>query len=184
MAPQERPRVLVVGWHRTGTTSLHVALQQLGYRVLGFDRELSKQVMYGDESAALVRAQGFDALRDFPWTLLYRSLDNETSDLLPILTNRDTDSWLDSYSSHHETYPDDSFHRWLYGTTDSPLDNSAVFVRRFEEHQRAVRSYFGSRLLEFNIFRGSGWEELASFVGIEPPGSAFPSEKSATIDPI
>ena len=175
-------KVVVCGWHRTGTTSLHVALDALGYSVRGFDRDLCEQVMQGRAQPMWDVADTAEAFRDFPWTLYFAAFDARYPGSRFILTRRDPDDWLESYRRHDARWPGNRFHGWLYGR-DSLAGNEKVFVDRYAGHNRAVRAHFRGRqdLLLFDVFRGDGWEELCGFLQKRVPERPFPSEKSAIL---
>jgi hypothetical protein len=176
-------RVFICGWHRTGTTSLHVALQQLGFRVHGYDERLMRRLMAGREHELWLAARRSDAFRDFPWSLLYRDADARFRDARFILTTRSTSSWLESYKRHHDTFGPTPIHTWLYGV-DSPHGNEDVFVRRYEAHNRDVAATFAGRperLLTVDVLSGMGWEELCRFLDRPVPAVPFPHEKSGVL---
>src|SRR5207248_3001232 len=143
-------------WHRTGTTSLHVALQQLGYRVHGFDRALVDDQMVGRYTRIWAAARRSNGFRDFPWTLMYRELDMRYPNARFILTERDPDSWIESYKRHDEAHRGAEHHVWLYGLR-GPEQNEAAFIRTFVNHNAAVKQHFAERpdrLRVVNVLQG------------------------------
>ena len=186
----EAHKVVVCGWHRTGTTSLHVALRALGYRVHGFDRELMFGLMNGKRRRIWKAAGHSDAFRDFPWCLLYKEFDERFPGTKFILTKRDPEGWLESYKRHHDSIGKSPshispVHTWVYGGLTTPHGNEQAFVDRFTRHNTEALAYFGSRqgsdVLVFDVFSGDGWNELCGFLGRERVDGPFPSEESAIL---
>jgi len=175
--------VVICGWHRTGTTSLHVALQRLGYQVHGFDRALALEQMYGKLGHIWRAAARAEAFRDFPWSLLYREFDQRYPGSRFILTVRDAEGWIASYKRHDDNHRGAEYHRWLYGLS-TPDGNEQAFIRTYLAHNAAVQQHFHERpeqLLTVNVFEGSGWDELCGFLDKPVPTSPFPNEKSAVL---
>lgn len=173
-------KVFVVGWHRTGTTSLHVALQQLGYRVWDFDADMLRALKEDRTKRVIRAARRADAFRDFPWNLLWREFDDRYPDARFILTLRDTNSWFASYRRLHQQATEQTV-RWLYGP-GSPEREPQRYIDRYERHNRDVLDHFAGRsdFLTFNAFEGDGWAKLCRFLGHQPPSVPYPDEGSAT----
>ena len=82
--------------HKTGTTSLGLALLKLGYSVLGARIDLGEKLSEGRIEEVLEIAEPFDALQDVPWALLYKELDEKFPNSKFILTVREEEKWLKS----------------------------------------------------------------------------------------
>ena len=169
------PRVFCVGWHKTGTSTLGLALIKLGYSVMGARLDTIAALDAGDIAGVLDLAESFDALQDVPWAALYRELDERYPGSRFILTVREELSWQRSALRHFGA-TDIPLHRWLYG--DGKMEgNEALYVERFRQHNQAVLEYFSGRgadFLEMDLAAGDGWEPLCRFLGREIPRSAFP----------
>ena len=110
----DKPRIFCIGWHKTGTTSLGLALLKLGYSVLGCRLDTVHALKRNDLESVLQLADRFDALQDVPWAALYRELDQRHPGSRFILTVREEMSWLASATRHFgETHI--RLHEWLYG---------------------------------------------------------------------
>lgn len=181
--PGDRTKVFVVGWHRTGTTSMHVALNALGYRVRDFNGRLLWMFMRTGQARHVVRAaRRGDAFRDYPWSLAYRELDAAFPDSRFILTLRDETSWLASYTRLHDRAHPRTI-EWLYGPGPGPASDPDRYLERYRAHNRDVIEHFRTRpnLLTFNAFEGDGWDPLCDFLERERPSISYPDEKSATL---
>ena len=108
-----------IGFQKTGTTSLGVIFDKLGYRTAGYNefRDLAAQsdLTWNDvKSRALRIATEVDAVKDTPWPLLYKELDMTFPGSKFIHIIRDPDAWLRSASNDFKTHPN-SLHRLIYG---------------------------------------------------------------------
>ena len=168
-------KIFCIGFHKTGTTSLAVALKALGYRVTGpngvNDPDIAKNVHAMTDQ--LVRK--FDAFQDNPWPIIYKDLDRRYPGSKFILTLRDTNQWLKSqvkYFGERES----EMRKWIYGA-GCPVGNEETYVRIFDEHNRDVVAHFSERpddLLVMELAKGDGWEKLCPFLGKKIPDVPFP----------
>jgi hypothetical protein len=175
-----RPKVFGIGFHKTGTTSLAVALGQLGYRVTGPNGVHDPHI--ADSYLAMCRklANQFDAFQDNPWPLVYREMDRLHPGSKFILTLRESDEWLRSAVGYFGSKMT-PMRELIYGY-GAPVGHEERYVERFEQHNQDVLDYFKNRphdLLVFRITEGEGWERLGRFLGAEVPSAAFPHAKPA-----
>jgi hypothetical protein len=168
-------KIFCIGFHKTGTTSLDVALKNLGYRVTGpngvDDPDIEKNVL--DMAYELV--EKYDAFQDNPWPIIYKQLDVKYPGSKFILTLRDPDSWIKSQVKqfgHKET----PMRKWIYGV-GYPEGNEDIYIKRFKQHNIEVQEYFKDRpedLLVMDFSKGDGWEKLCPFLGVDIPKISFP----------
>ena len=171
----DQPRVFCIGWHKTGTSSLGHALNQLGYTVLGCRLDMVHPLRQENMSEVVSLAGEFDALQDVPWAALYRDLDQAYPGSRFILTEREEQSWLHSALRHFNA-TDIPLHAWLYGE-GVMRGNEQLYIDRYRRHNREVREYFTERpeeLLVLDFAQGDGWSELCEFLGEPAPNRAFP----------
>lgn len=176
-APAPGPKVFGIGFQKTGTTSLKVALRRLGYRVTGPDFVREPDLAARLEDLARARLETFDAVQDNPWPLLYRQLDAWYPGSRFVLTVRETEAWYASALRHFGALST-PMRRLIYGEAHgAPKDNRAVWIRRYETHNAEVMAYFRDRpesLLVLRITEGEGWEKLCPFLGKRLRKRAFP----------
>ena len=171
----DRPRVFCIGWHKTGTSTLGMALIRLGYSVLGCRLDMVHPLRRGDLDSVLEVAGQFDALQDVPWAALYRELDQRYPGSRFILAERDEAGWLNSARKHFKD-TDIPLHEWLYGE-GRLIGNEETYLLRYRRHNQEVREYFGGRrqdLVVMDLKKGDGWEALCGFLGHPIPSQAFP----------
>lgn len=170
-----KTKVFCIGFHKTGTTSLEVALGALGYRVTGPNGHLDPDIEKNALTVAYDLVEQYDAFQDNPWPILYKELDAKYPGSKFILTLRDSQSWIRSqvkYFGRRET----PMRNWIYGV-GNPEGNEAVYVERFEAHNREVLDYFRDRsddLLVMDLAKGDGWEKLCPFLNLTVPVTPFP----------
>lgn len=171
------PKIFCIGFHKTGTTSLGEALEQLGYRVTGPNWINDSDVSEKSLEKAMQLVPKFDAFQDNPWPMIYKEMDKAFPGSKFILTVRDTGKWLASIVGHFgtDTTP---MREWIYGKGHGcPKGNEKLYISRLERHAREVQDYFKGReqdLLVMNVTEGDGWEKLCPFLGLEVPAGAFP----------
>lgn len=173
----KKNKVFGIGLSRTGTTSLHYALQVLGFRSI-------------HNPIPIEAIEKYDAACDIPVAIHFKKLDAKYPNAKFILTIRDLDQWLESCERHFlkmdllmdtnklpkkvceqliknrlEIYGVKTFYR-------------EAFTETYKKHLEDVQSHFSTRknkLLEINITAGDEWQELCNFLSIEEiPKIGFP----------
>lgn len=170
-----------MGFQKTGTTSLGLALEKLGYQVCGYSpfREFAKNEDFdvaAFQQKALELSEQYDAFKDSPWPLFYKEMDERYPGSKFILVERDKDKWIKSVVDDFGKYPN-SIRNYTYGVP-VPTGNEDIFIRRFERHCAEVRDYFDARpedLLDINLDKGEvNWENICSFLGEPLPDTPWP----------
>jgi hypothetical protein len=175
-----KTKVFGIGFHKTGTTSLAKALSYLGYRVTGPNGVNNPNIAKDVCGMAFGLANKFDAFQDNPWPILYKELDDKFPDSKFVLTIRSTSDWIKSVVTHFGE-DETPMREWIYGVAH-PKGNEAIYVERYERHNREVVEYFKDRekdLLILDIARGQGWEKLCPFLGKRIPAVPFPCANTA-----
>jgi Sulfotransferase domain len=178
----DAPKVLCVGFHKTGTSSFGRALQHLGYKVGGpfgvRDRDIASRAL----PQALDAITRVDAVQDNPWPLLYRDLDQRLPGSRFVLTVRPTDAWWASVEAHFggRSTP---MREWIYGHgAGDPVGHEARYRERYEQHNAEVTAWFADRpddLLVLRLTEGEGWTELCGFLDRSVPDEPFPHVNAA-----
>jgi hypothetical protein len=168
-----RTKIVGVGWSRTGTTSLGVALQVLGYSVAeGFGESYMLSRLHNEAHRRLVEV---DAVQDTPWCLLYDRIIEWFPRSKFILTTRALDDWYDSCSICFRNI-ETPMRRFLYGHKHASCEeNEYIWKNRYERHNYEVREFFqtGDQFIEMYM-PGFSWETLCSFLGDPIPVGSFP----------
>ena len=168
-------KIICIGWHKTGTTTLGDALLKLGYNVTGCREDLAFPLLENNMTPVFEVANQFDALQDMPWSVLYKELDHKYPGSKFILTVRDEAAWLNSIKNHFgSNYT--ALREWIYGNGVFE-GNEALYVKKFRAHYDEVAQYFQDRpndLIIMDLKHGDGWEKLCSFLNCPIPQSPFP----------
>ena len=172
-----RNKVICIGWHKTGTSTLGDALIMLGYNVLGSRLDLAEDLLKSNKETALNVASSYDALQDVPWAALYKDLDTAFPNSKFIFTFREEDSWLKSAVHHFgKNEVKRKIFKWLYGYS-SIIGHEEAFKQRYRKHNEEVLAYFKNRTDDFLIMdlsQGDGWEKLCKFLNKPIPQKPFP----------
>ena len=195
-------KVIGSGFGRTGTKSMKLALEQLGFgpcyhmEEVVFNSEHIEawyhiaQGQRGDWQRLL---QDFGATVDYPASIYYQELLAAFPDAKVVHTVRDPESWYKStYDTIYRGVKDNLFPGWLQRAVKrvgqlqgmvSGLIWEGVFEGAFEDRQRAMeifeqhtadvkRTVPAEKLLVFNV--KEGWEPLCQFLGVPVPNTPFP----------
>jgi hypothetical protein len=187
-------KVIGAGFGRTGTMSLKLALEQLGFGPCHHMAE----VMADPPSARLwVEAaegrpdwekvfQGYRSAVDFPTCMFYRELAEHYPDAKLILTLRDPESWFASTQAtifnpatteRIRAFPDVGAliqKLLIEGPLQGRLTDREHALAFFRAHNEEVqRTIPPERLLVYNV--AEGWGRLCAFLGVTAPATAFPN---------
>ena len=172
-------KIFGIGFHKTGTTSLNVALSEIGYRVTGPNGINDPKIESNMFKMCHDLVPLFDAFLDNPWPFLYQKIDKLYPESKYILTIRPVDQWIKSIITHFGSQTTE-MRKMIYGV-GFPLGNEDIYKARYEQHNNEVLKYFADRpddLLVLKITAGEGWEKLAPFLGINMMDS-FPHKNKA-----
>jgi hypothetical protein len=179
-----RPKVFCIGFHKTGTTTLEVALRRLGYRVTGSFGTKDPDIAGKVHELAYALVERFDAFEDNPWPILYQQLDQRFPGSKFILTRRPADAWIRSQVKDFAS-AETPMRRWIYGeNAGCPEGNEATYVERYERHNREVLEYFADRpddLLVMDIPADARWDHLCAFLDAAVPDEPFPHANKASL---
>jgi hypothetical protein len=177
-------KVIGAGLSKTGTTSLHRALQRLGLDSLHYDEQRLNDIIEGTSSATpeFRRYDDVDAVLDIPTALFFEELLDAYPDSLCILTVRDEQQWWQSIEHHFNSKSpihcrEDNQFKWqlrhlAYGSATA---SEFLFRKRYREHNRRVlQTVPARRLLVMDIAAGDGWESLCPFLDCPVPEFPFP----------
>ncbi len=198
-------RVIGAGFGRTGTLSLKVALEQLGFskchhmrEVMSSGRQVSAWHAIGQGADADWDQvfDGYEASVDWPSATYWEPLHRYYPDSRVILTIRDPDRW---YESVLETiYPTSTeMPKWMIWTIPRlrklgemlfAIIWNGTFDGRFEDRAHAIEVFHRNtahvkevvppeRLLVFQAT--DGWEPLCKFLGVPVPDGPYPHVNEA-----
>ena len=177
-------KIFGVGMFKTGTTTLGVALMELGFSCYNgpwknpeefpYDPwNLNPEIYTANKQSLIQKVEKFDAFQDYPFMYAYEALDEWFPNSKFILTTRDPESLAVSDRK-----------MWIRQelAVESEIPSPSQFIERYENHYNAVTTYFKSRpedLLEVSWFDGDSWEKLCEFLEVPVPLKPFPVANSA-----
>lgn len=176
-----KTKIFCIGFQKTGTTSLGIALAQLGCRVEGYHpfRDLAR--MNGLDmdtiwTRALELVPAYDAFKDTPWPALYDRLDAIFPDAKFIHVMRDRESWIKSVVGDFGSNPNE-IHRMIYGSA-FPLGNEEAWLARYDQHNHDVQKHFDGRpesFMSLDMSKGElNWNRLCGFLDQPVPDVSWP----------
>ena len=180
--------VIGAGLGRTGTMTMKLALEQLGFGPCHHMLE----VIQNPPTAALWEAAadgapdwdallgGYRAAVDWPSVAFYRDLADLHPEAKVILTVRDPDAWFRSTQATIFGFPTDgpptpfsTMLRKLMARFTSDLKDRDGVIAAFNAHNAEVRRVIApGRLLVYEARQG--WEPLCAFLGVPVPDAPMP----------
>jgi hypothetical protein len=190
--------VISAGFGRTGTLSLKLALEELGF---GPCHHMKEVLEYGAAQVPLWNAavagkpdfetiyKGYKAAVDWPTAAFWRELAAAYPQAKFILSTRSAESWYDSISqtilstlTAPDNWPPPAV-EWfnmvlkvLHRSLGSTFDKESV-IAAFHAHEAAVKAEIpASRLLVHSA--RDGWKPLCAFLGAPVPATPYPRTNS------
>ena len=186
--------VIGAGFGRTGTLSLKLALEQLGFGPCHHMVEVFKDPAAPGRWEAAADGQsvdwsdvlrGFSSTVDWPSATFYRELAQAFPQAKVILTVRDPQAWFAStqatiFARPYDD-PNDPFQRMVGKVVgrlfDHRLGDRDKVIEVFERHNETVRRTIpADRLLVYDV--AQGWEPLCAFLGVPVPATPMPKVNS------
>jgi hypothetical protein len=186
--------VIGAGFSRTGTTSLQLALEQLGCRPCYHAAEVAADERTWLDALDGARVDwvrlfaGYRAALDWPVFVYFEELAETFPDALVLLTVRDPHSW---YRSFHQTvystlvagrdWQNEAVQEWSHRryehNVERPFDgrfsDADYAIKVFREHNERVRRVIApDRLLVYDL--SDGWAPLCRALGVPIPEEPFP----------
>ena len=183
--------IIGAGFGRTGTLSLKMALESLGF---GPCYHMTDVLDRPDRARAWLDAvggspewgrifTGYRSTVDWPGATFWRQLAEHYPSAKVVLTVRDPDRWFDSVErTIHRQYTllhdeDDVFYQMIRalvwdGDFGGRFDRASM-IARFHEHSDQVKeSIAPQRLLVYQVV--DGWGPLCEFLVVDEPSEDFP----------
>jgi hypothetical protein len=193
-------KLIGAGFGRTGTSSLQVALEELGLNKCYHMREVFAHPEHFLFWLAATEHRpvnwdrlfaGYQATVDWPGCTFYQELMAYYPDAKVLLSVRDPEKWYDSayntiYSSHKPSLANWLFKwnpltrkRWRVidsiwkDTFQGRFEDRAFAIEVFKQHNAEVQRVVpAERLLVYDVKQG--WEPLCRFLNVPVPDKPFP----------
>lgn len=174
-------KIIGIGLNKTGTTSLHEAVQMLGFTSLHWGGGHWDDVVHAslmDREPVLSRLPERDAYFDIAtltWPSLLPLIERQYPGSKFIVSVRDMDEWVESRRRHVQRNREARARGEYHGTF---LDIDEMDWRNeYDAHYRAIGEHFDwdhPRALWINVCDGDGWGPLCRFLGVPEPDEPFP----------
>jgi hypothetical protein len=190
-------KVIGAGLGRTGTLSLKLALERLGF---GPCFHMAEMFINQDRAPLWVDAaegrpnweaifKGYPATTDYPACIYWRELASAYPSAKVILTLRDADKWFEStqatifseaMSERIRSSPApivEMFEKTLWKDFGDRIHDHDFMIEHFERHNAAVKAGVPKkRLLVYEV--SEGWGPLCDFLDVDVPDAPFPNVNS------
>lgn len=175
-----KQKVFIIGFQKTGTTSLEHALEHLNYRVHGGDKNLMN---FEDKEALKSYIQKtlktWDAVQDMPWPLFYKELYELYPDAKYILTIRDSKKWIRSVVTYFASIRI-PLHQKIYQVPCAEGYESR-YLEVYEKMNTEILAFFKNKpnFLVMEMGVNFDYTTLCTFLNIERiPEDAFPHARN------
>ena len=188
-------KVFGIGLSKTGTTSLHKALQMLGFKSAKTPLSFISKVIGGRANDTFVlnakrvykyfSERRLQATTDLPIPLFFIPLSKLYPNAKFILTTRNLDEWRPSARKEMSSNVSGLVKTNRIMAYGAPTYTEPQYPNAFLSHERAVRDYFAhparrQRLLVWNLLDDPSWTTLCDFLdGVPtPPSAPFPHQNN------
>ncbi|WP_452226407.1 sulfotransferase family protein [Lacinutrix cladophorae] len=175
-----KQKVFILGFQKTGTTSLEHALQHLGYRVYGGDKNLMKILDTEALKAYIEKTLApWDAAQDMPWPLFYKELYAVYPDAKFILTIRDTKKWIRSVVTYFASIRI-PLHQKIYGVPCAEGYENR-YIELYEQSNKEIIAFFKDKpnFLIMEMGKNFNYTTLGDFLELQAvPQEAFPHARN------
>jgi hypothetical protein len=187
--------VIGAGFGRTGTMSLKLALDRLGFGPCYHMVEVFKnpkapgywEAAADGETVAWEEVfAGYSSTVDWPSATFYRQLADAYPNAKVILTERDPESWFTSTQATIFSRPirDDTQDGWqrmvlkvISDLFDRRMNDKAKLIEVYRRHNEEVRRTIApERLMVYDV--AAGWGPLCRFLDVEVPHEPMPKVNS------
>lgn len=192
-------KVFSAGFGRTGTLSLKLALEEIGFGPCHHMKEVLEngpvqvplwhQAADGTADFAAIY-NGYNSAVDWPSAAFWRELAAAYPDAKIILSTRSAESWYSSFSETilasllaRESWPPPAV-AWLTMVTKVVIDRSLGgrtdkdgVIAAFRAQEAAVKAEIPSSRLLVHTAK-DGWEPLCDFLGVPVPATPYPRTNS------
>lgn len=174
--PLKDKKILVVGLSKTGTTSLHDALEILGVKSLHYPQpyHLVGRTLEFKWHWKFERIRAFS---DLPVVAFLDDFLKKYPDSYIIYTNRNKATWLESCRKHFElpaiNGKGEALRLKVYGSSVFDLE---LFSKAYDMHAEMIAKRFSEHpnFLEIRVEQKDKWAPLCKFIGVPIPDVDYP----------
>lgn len=174
----KKDKVFVIGFQKTGTTSLETAMEVLGYRVYGGDKNLMKFPEKEDLRNYILKVMSdWDAAQDMPWPLFYKELREFYPNAKFILTYRDPERWIKSVVQYFGSIRI-PLHQKIYNVPCAE-GYEEIYLKTYNDFNAEVQEYFKNdeNFLLMKMGENFDYKTLCEFLQVEISSEEFPRSR-------
>jgi len=181
-------KVFGIGFHKTGTSTLHSMLKTLGYKVCPPNKGYRHIKFWhsGDYGPIIKLASKYNGFQDSPWCHpdMYKVLERAFPESKFILTIREPEDWFVSFYKNYSRlcHPTGKFNYKKYAKWDGRMYYDKIFgfipnhyddllknkydiINVYSGYNESVKNYFSKdKLLVINWQAGDGWRDICIFL--------------------
>ena len=188
-------KLIGAGFGRTGTLSLKLALEQIGY---GPCYHMTEVMLEPENAAHWMRAvngnpdwdatfKGYVSTVDFPGCTFWRELSQVYPEAKVLLSVRNPQTWFESTQATifsemairaiSQSPMGQFLEKTVWNTFANRIHDRDFMIETFERHNaEVVRTIPAERLLVYEA--SQGWEPLCTFLNVPVPETPFPRANS------
>ena len=187
--------IIGAGFGRTGTHTLNLALEMLGFGPCHHMEDVNRNAEHRDLIRAAGRGEavdwdqvyaGYKSAVDWPTAYFWRELAAHFPEAKVILTVRNSEDWYKSaratiFNTMSDNADPQSFGRAVIRSKifGDRLDDETHAIEVLEAHNaEVIRTIPPARLLVYNV--ADGWPKLCAFLGVPVPPEPFPHSNTTT----
>lgn len=161
-------KIFGIGLNKTGSYSLHQALEILNYKSIHSSKILKN--IFNNQK--LIKK--YNCFINFPEECPYEKLYEKFPNAKFILTTRNIEDWIRSRTIH-------VLHNRILKTSSWNNIETNKWESLYNRYHSEVFDFFKDKdnFLYIDICSGEGWEKLCSFLGKENPNIPFPNSRSS-----
>jgi len=163
-------KILNLGFAKSGTTSLRLALEELGFRA---HHEWKEAEASWQNCRFADLLEQYDAITEIPANF-WLEVAKQFPDAKFLFTYRDMEDWITSRMIH-------TLYNRITQEEDWHNIDTRGMTQFYELHTERVANCFKGKpnFLRINICGGEGWEILCPFLGAEVPNKPFPKSNTS-----
>lgn len=166
-------KVVCAGLQKSGTTTFGAAMSRLGYRPCKASTNMRKLHIRGKDITEGL--EGYDAFHDHPFPFILGDLHRRFPFVVVLTVRMSPETWVRSLKDHLSRRVSDSSRKYYFREGKRKSDRELIeMYRRHNDHVRRWCDENEVPIIQCCWECGDGYKELASFLGIEPPGEEFP----------
>ena len=161
-------KIIVLGFHKTGTTTIEKVLKDYNFKVYGGEKKILRLDEKKDVDDRIKQIlNNYDAVQDMPWPLYYKELYDLYPNAKYILTYRDPDSWIKSVIKYFASIKI-PVHKKIYGVPCAE-GYEDIYLAYYKKLNNEIITFFKnkSNFLFMEMNKNFNYETLNDFLEIE-----------------